>query len=80
MARGMYIERQCSIFPFLPPGQIWTYFRSLSLISPLIRRINRVLGREALLIFESVSLLLSSLFPFFLKFLVGTPGGQSIVI
>jgi hypothetical protein len=56
MAGGMYIKRRCSVFPFLSPGQIWPHFRSLGLISPLIRRINRALGREALLIFESVSL------------------------
>jgi hypothetical protein len=66
MARGMYIKRRCFVFPFQLPGQIWPYFRSLSFISPLIRKINRALGRDALLIFESVSLSSSPPPPFFL--------------
>jgi hypothetical protein len=50
LSQGVYTLKDGFAFSFLSSGQVWPRFRSLGLISPLIRRINKALGRVALLI------------------------------
>jgi hypothetical protein len=55
MAKNTYIKRRFRLF-LSNSWPRWPRFRSLGLISPLIRRIIRALERIALLIFEGVTL------------------------
>jgi hypothetical protein len=72
MARGIYIKRRCSAFFFLTTGRVRPRFRSLGLISPLIRKINRALRRIALLILR-----VFPSFPFYFFLFVWCGGGYN---